>query len=1478
MPWPRTSVVSLVFGAVALLFSLAASATEYGYAYTSLADALAGCMAGTNPPGLITPSSTPGYIECAYTNSPANGAGTYYFWSGVGFTCGSGSKFYRLVNAQSGNIDHQPEGNYLYCTGNFCPPPNYQNELTGSCISPYAGAKTLGPPNNCPVGNPCNAGNGNKYQSESDFRAANSAPSLTRHYNSQLLEDSGFGFGWASPFQKRFEISGSTVQIRQADGRGEPFTCTNNVCTGDADTKMVLTQDSSGYTLTYRDNATDRYDTTGKLLSETKPTGQITVYAYDSSGRVSTVTDAFGHQLTFGYTTSNHVASVTDPTGNPISYTYDVNNNLTRVNYPDSTAKIYYYEDANNPHSLTGIAYVDNLGNTTRFSTYGYYYNPNNIGDPSNGKAILTEHVQTDNGSPQEKFTLAYDTPAVGQTTVTSAPDWANGKVTEIMTFATNLGVKNLVSKTSSIDTKSLQQAFDANNNLTCTKDEEGHVTTYTYNATNQKLSLTEGLTGDCSNPPASTVSTSVTRTTAYQYVSTTLDLPTVVTSPSVYPGQSKTTTIGYGNNIAGDVCNGQPPYLPCQITQAGFTPSGAAVSRTVILGYNGYGQIATLTDPNGSVTQLNYNLCTTGNGCGQLSSVTNALTQVTTYDNYDTDGRLLQMTDPNGVVTTYTYDPRGRVKTITQTPPAGSPAITQYSFTPLLGPITTSNSNDAHDRRLKRTDRERRKTRHTDDTRGQVQTTTQTSTAMTTSSFTTASTTSASWQYSYTPWGDVSQVIDPDGVVLNYTYDAAHYLRTISDGAGNSLRYSYDLKGNRTTDATYDPSGVLTRTVSDGYDLRNHLAGITSAGNLTTILNDALGHVQSATDQNQHTTHYNYDPLYRLYSILDAANGTTTYTYDVNDRSKAVTAPNNLTTQYSVDDLGNRLQEISPDRGTTKYVYDAAGNVLTQTDARAQVTTYTYDALNRVSTKQSSAAFTKPYIYNYDSCYRGQLCSIGDGAMPVMTFGYDGLGRMNYSGDIYSGLSSQFAYSPGGRLTSITDPSGRTVNYAYDTLGHVNAVSTTYNNTTTVLAANIGYHPFGPMAAFGFGNGLSYQAQFDTAYRPTLRADGVYAESITGYDGADNILARTAPGAQSFTYDALNRLWTATDNNTGGFGTLGYAYDPNGNRQSETRNGTAMNYIYSPSGSNWLSQVGSESRLPNPDGSTASTTSLGALSYDGYGDLTGAGAAYAYDPFGRRNEKNTGGPWISFAYGPHGELLYETDGTNTKSYVYLNGTPVARLDNNSQIYYYHDDHLGSPQAMTDATGATVWKAYYEPFGNATVTTQTVINNLRLPGQYFDAETGLHYNGARYYDPRIGRYISSDPVGLDGGLNTYLYARANPLRFTDPFGLAACQGTWELLDEIMAPGIFSTFTCKCRYVCKTCDGRYTGITTDVRGFPSTPDEGGANAGVGNGKGGNRGTKILPGDPTHCECKRPGGETGCKTCPANGDTPTIGGAR
>jgi RHS repeat-associated protein len=105
------------------------------------------------------------------------------------------------------------------------------------------------------------------------------------------------------------------------------------------------------------------------------------------------------------------------------------------------------------------------------------------------------------------------------------------------------------------------------------------------------------------------------------------------------------------------------------------------------------------------------------------------------------------------------------------------------------------------------------------------------------------------------------------------------------------------------------------------------------------------------------------------------------------------------------------------------------------------------------------------------------------------------------------------------------------------------------------------------------------------------------------------------------------------------------------------------------------------------------------------------------------------------------------------------------------EIYYYHNDHLGTPQVMTDKNADIVWQADYTPFGKANVVVETITNNIRLPGQYFDKETGLHYNYHRDYDSLGGRYIQSDPIGLAGGINTYGYAYQNPVMNTDPYGL-----------------------------------------------------------------------------------------------------------
>ncbi|MBI3898508.1 MAG: RHS repeat protein [Gammaproteobacteria bacterium] len=330
------------------------------------------------------------------------------------------------------------------------------------------------------VQNPCNAATGNKYQRAADVLGTDGTPAFSRHYNSLDLTHLGLGYGWSSPISQRLEpygVSAGSVpmiytRVRTATGKSELFYCpTSGACNGDPDTDLVLVRDATGYTLTYPDGSVDRYRGTSDLviapiISTTDRVGRVTTYTYDSADKLLTITGPFGHTLQFTYEATGKLATVTDAATRITRYYYDTQNNLIRVMYPDDNANnaevLYHYENAAFPHHLTGISYKDTTGVITRYSTYTY---------DTNGKATSTEHA-----GGAEKATLQYDSDT--QTTVRDAVN-----TTSIYTFQPNLGVKNLIAKLNTSDNKALTQTFDSNNNVTCRKDPEGRVTTYTYNS-----------------------------------------------------------------------------------------------------------------------------------------------------------------------------------------------------------------------------------------------------------------------------------------------------------------------------------------------------------------------------------------------------------------------------------------------------------------------------------------------------------------------------------------------------------------------------------------------------------------------------------------------------------------------------------------------------------------------------------------------------------------------------------------------------------------------------------------------------------------------------------------------------------------------------------------------------------------------------------------------------------------------------------
>ena len=143
--------------------------------------------------------------------------------------------------------------------------------------------------------------------------------------------------------------------------------------------------------------------------------------------------------------------------------------------------------------------------------------------------------------------------------------------------------------------------------------------------------------------------------------------------------------------------------------------------------------------------------------------------------------------------------------------------------------------------------------------------------------------------------------------------------------------------------------------------------------------------------------------------------------------------------------------------------------------------------------------------------------------------------------------------------------------------------------------------------------------------------------------------------------------------------------------------------------------------------------------------------AAYTYNALNQRTKKVTGAGTKIFHYDLQGHLIAETNGSGQTlvEYVYLGDQLLAMIRPAEQVYYYHNDHLGTPRIMTNSNGNVAWKAKYTPFGAATIIMGTIENNVRFPGQYFDIETGLHYNWNRYYDPKTGTVYNcrSDRVG-----------------------------------------------------------------------------------------------------------------------------------
>ncbi|MNQ71521.1 putative deoxyribonuclease RhsC [compost metagenome] len=313
--------------------------------------------------------------------------------------------------------------------------------------------------------------------------------------------------------------------------------------------------------------------------------------------------------------------------------------------------------------------------------------------------------------------------------------------------------------------------------------------------------------------------------------------------------------------------------------------------------------------------------------------------------------------------------------------------------------------------------------------------------------------------------------------------------------------------------------------------------------------------------------------------------------------------------------------------------------------------------------------------------------------------------------------------------------------------------------------------------------------------------------------------------GDLAYSYDAFDRLTSEEQASL----RQEYGYDAVGNRTGKTvttlendqAQGSTTTSLSYASGSNRLAQIDSQVVSSDAAGNLTRDRANRELEYDAQGRLAkvkisgNVVAEYRYNALGQRTHKITDTAITTFLYGPDGQLLGETryniQGVKLSSqyYLWLDAMPLGgiALDfdaagaiSSSTAFYLHADHLNTPRLATNQTQQEVWRWQSDAFGEgaATIPPGSGLNaiNLRFPGQYYDSESGLHYNYFRDYDPQTGRYVESDPIGLRGGLNTYGYVGGNPVNIFDTYGLAPNTpydshdiARKEMLWDIMITGI-----------------------------------------------------------------------------------------
>ncbi|WP_066263437.1 RHS repeat-associated core domain-containing protein [Hydrogenophaga flava] len=798
------------------------------------------------------------------------------------------------------------------------------------------------------------------------------------------------------------------------------------------------------------------------------------------------------------------------------------------------------------------------------------------------------------------------------------------------------------------------------------------------------------------------------------------------------------------------------------QVTEVKYVgrtePNGTVTPDAIWLGeYDEQGQLKRVTDPEGHAYQLQYDRA------GNLISETDALGHTWRYE-YDAAGNTVRTVDPLGFVVQIAYDKVGNM--LSAVDEEGRTHQWRYNpFNQLSQRINPL---------------------------GEI------------------------YETQYNALGQVSQVKDAAGKSMALGYDALARLSKGTDGKSQSYELGYAEADG--TDKNFRLASLIRYPTFQRilrYNERSLVSlssdNVGPEGRVESYAYDKVGRRKTFTDAEGKTYYYEYSPHGQATQMRDPLGNTLRLVHDVRGNVIEVIDPRNGKTTFTYDRRDLMVSKIDPLGHTTHYRYDAAERATEVEQANGQKTVYSYDDAGRVTQQRqynAQGTLARTIDFRYDKT--GNLLEWEDAEYKSVS-AFDGADRLlnetlTRKDGATAGFSLTHSYTDygNGQTKTYTGPDGQTISYTFDAAAELESVTIPgegiisvsewqwYEPTKIVLPGGSvqrktfnGYQNLTRLQVLNPAQATVFDLQnefgkladvtrstFDGASRDYTKDDAgrlvrVEHPLLSGrgeaftLDANNNRVTHSRTGTLAWQYDNVGQL---TQRPAEGGGSITYTYDAAGNLSSETHSaiaGAAGVKRFTWDALNRLSEV-----------------------RDGADQLI---ARYIYDPFDRRIRKETPAGTTHYLHSDWG-LLAEANAAGQVQVSY--GWNPQRSNSDSPLYaripdpanagasryvYYHNDQLGTPQRITDKAGNVVWAGEYDAFGKATVSTSAdpnlaMVNQLRFPGQYFDAETGLHYNDRRYYDPATGRYLSRDPIGFEGGINLYAYAGAAPHRFTDPTG------------------------------------------------------------------------------------------------------------